>query len=78
MAIDLSDQPVDLSQFLDVPFFSLTLNHCKVSDLGPVEAMHLGSNRSIRFRDCDLRGVPPSRLGRVMDAQHVSFSIGGP
>ena len=77
LSIELSDQSVDLSQFLDVPFFLLVLNHCKVSDLAPTDAMHLG-NRGIIFRDCDLRGVPPSRLGAVRDAQHVSFSIGGP
>ena len=77
LRVELSDQTVDLQQFIDVPFFILILTRCHVSDLTPVDAMHLG-NRSILLRDCDLTGVPASRLNAVAYTRRCSFQIGGP
>jgi hypothetical protein len=77
LIIEIANQSVDLSTFRDVPFMAISLNRCRVASLDPVATFHLG-NREIKFRDCDLSGVPPSKLGLVPDAHHCTFRIGGP
>ena len=73
--VELSDQTVDLNQLRDVPFFLLVLNHCRVTDLSPIDHMHLG-NRSIAFKDCDLSAT--SAAARLADSQHATYTINAP
>jgi hypothetical protein len=72
LRVELSDQTVDLNQFRDVPFFLLVLNHCRITDLSPINDMHLG-NRGISLHDCDVRTT--SAAGRLSDPRHATYSI---
>jgi hypothetical protein len=75
LRVELSNQTVDLNQLRDVPFFLLILNHCRVTDLSPIDAMPLG-RRCIMFKDCDLSAT--SVAGRLSDPRRATYSINAP
>jgi hypothetical protein len=75
LRVELSEQTVDLNQLRDVPFFLLVLDHCKVTDLSPIDEMHLG-NRCIMFKDCDLSAT--SAAQRLSAPLHATYSINAP
>ena len=55
--------------------FATLVPNCIVSDVRPIDDMHLG-NRSIRFRDCDLSATPAA--GRLPDPRHATYAINAP
>lgn len=77
LRIELSDQTVDLHQLIDVPFYLVILTRCRVPDLSPVDAMHLG-NRSIQFRACDLADALRPKTDGLYRTPSGDLAIGGP
>jgi hypothetical protein len=61
LEIQISGTTVDLRQFHDIPFFLISLDHCKVTNL-PSPPLTYESHRDVLFHDCDFSGLPASEL----------------
>ena len=77
LEVELTNESVDLSKFRDVPFFLMSLKHCRV--VGPLyrgENVFIGSkgaHEDIMFQDCDFSGVQAVQSMGLKDIHHVTY-----
>lgn len=78
LEIEIANQDVDITKLADAPFVLLRLSHCKVTGLENLQRMHIGNDRSISLRDCDVSGNPSQLFSGIPDPRHATYEIGGP
>jgi hypothetical protein len=72
LLIQISGTTVDLRQFNDVPYFLIVLVNCTVTDM-PFPISAYGVHQHILFHDCDLSGVPHSRLSVIYRSPNATL-----